>query len=277
MIRKTMKWSVIAVLALAVGGVLLGPDRVRDLAGTAREHIVQNVDEMIDPEVQLTNEIKNMQREFPRQIAALRSQIREIDRALREVTDEVAVAEQVVTLCDGDIALLEGAAAVNPTLVPVGATTHRPAANARTQLVRVVRTKEAYEHRLELAQEEQAALEVERNRVKNELTSLEEEAQDFQMQVALLEREIEALQRGDMLIEIAQKRRALEDRAIDRRASTALQRIYTAVDERRAEQTEILRGIQERETNVEYETRAKLLLSGHGDPRIRSATAGTSF
>jgi hypothetical protein len=168
--------------------------------------------------------------------------VREIDRALAEVEEEVALTREVTNLCDADLQLLEAE--------ETGAL--RQAA--------ILRTRKAYARREALAREETQALESERQRVQAELASLEQEAQEFQMQVALLEREIESLQRSDMLIDIARQRRALEERTITTRATTALERVHRAIDERREEQAEQLRAMQLEESNLEYEARARLVL-----------------
>ena len=143
-----------------------------------------------------------------------------------------------------------------------GSATGATARNLERRVEHINRTRDAYRARVGMGAEEREVLEAERGRLAVELASLEQEAEQFRSQIELLEREIESIARNEALIEIAEKRRAAEERRIDRRATTALNRLYDEISERRTEQAERLQGLQQQEGAMEYETRAKLLLEG---------------
>lgn len=259
MIRKTMKWTLIAGTAVLVGGSLLGKDRVHNLFSTVHEQFVANVDELINEEVRLKREIEKLQDEYPQQLAELRAQLNEVNAAVREIESEVALGRQVMDLAAADLEALE------PEVAAVAVRSEPGAKVLHQRVARIRQTRDSYASRVERGVQELDVLHSERRRIANELSSLEAEAAEFQAQLAQLEREVESIKRGEELLEIARKRRASEENRLTNRATNALDRLQGALSQRRAEQAEQLQQLQVEELHLEYENRARFELEGESE------------
>jgi chromosome segregation ATPase len=205
-----------------------------------------------------------MQREYPQQLATLRSQLTEVDHALALIEEELSVSEQVVSLCTDDLEALRPQAAT--VAYDDGASSR--ALSARVE--HVTHTRQIYQSRYDMAAQERVVLESERRQITAELTSLEQEAAEFQSQIALIQNEIDSLARSEKLIQIAEARRSARQDRIGTRASGALERLNQTIAAERARQTETLKTLADTQSSNEYELRAKLLLEA-----ARHAEAGS--
>jgi len=114
-----------------------------------------------------------------------------------------------------------------------------------------------YEGRLRGAEGSQSLLGSESRGLTVELSALRREYEQFIADSKGLEREIDLLKHNERLIEIAKHRENLD--AIDSSGWLAsLEQIKRAIEKRKTEQHEILRGYRLAGPTEEYETRARL-------------------
>ena len=100
--RSIMKWSVIGALGLTGLVALVGVGRVKAAYLSVREHVRSNMDDLVDTRVALKEEIDKLEKEYPKRLADLEMQLREIDRAVVANEDDTQLCREVVALCRSD-------------------------------------------------------------------------------------------------------------------------------------------------------------------------------
>lgn len=248
---------------VAATHAILGKERTRD-AAQALQHMAQSeVDELIAKQTNLKEELSKLRDDYPRQIALLKSQLREVERRLADLEKENTKSTDIVRLCEEDISYLEDQ---RDTIGSVG--TDQPVIEHRGSrytlpeadklIARIGQTREMYVSK-------QADIEAERNELKSEQSSLgvelqaiEAEQAEFEIEYQGLLREIERLKRNDEMLKMSEKRRG---KGCGKHQDTmnTLEQVKSAVERARIEQEERLKAAKVAPRDLDYETRAKLL------------------
>lgn len=248
---------------IALAHAVLGKHRTRDAAEALQNLAQAEVDELIAKQQDLKHELSKLREEYPRQIAVVRSQLKQVDRQLVELDTEETRANDIVRLCEEDISYLEDQREVvgsvySDTRVIEHRGSKYTTIEAETLVTRIGETREIYVLRLNEIDNERAVLSAEKDQLTVELQAIQAEQQEFEAEYQSLLREIERLERNQELLEIAEKRRGYGCERHGEAMST-LNDVKTAVERARFEQEERLKSARVAPKSLDYETRARLL------------------
>ena len=248
---------------IALAHAVLGKHRTRDAAEALQNMAQAEVDELIAKQKDLKHELSKLREEYPRQIAVVKSQLKQVDRQLAELDTEENRANDIVRLCEEDISYLEDQREVVGSVYDEARVIeHRGSkyttAEADTLVTRIGETREIYVLRLDEIENERAVLNAEKDQLTVELQSIQAEQQEFEAEYQGLLREIERLERNQELLELAEQRRGYGCERHGEAMST-LNEVKTAVERARFEQEERLKAARVAPKSLDYETRARLL------------------
>lgn len=248
---------------IALAHAVLGKHRTRDAAQALQNLAQAEVDELIAKQKDLKHELSKLREVYPRQIAVVKSQLKQVDRQLASLDTEEARANDIVRLCEEDISYLEDQRdVVGAVYSDVRAIEHRGSkytvAEADTLVTRIGETREIYVLRLDEIEQERHVLNGEKDQLTLELHAIEAEQQEFEAEYQSLLREIERLERNQEMLEIAEERRGYGCERHGEAMST-LNDVKTAVERARIEQEERMKAARVAPKSLDYETRARLL------------------
>jgi chromosome segregation ATPase len=261
---RIFRWAAVGTLALVGLTALVGVNRVKTAFWSVRDNLRGSVDELVDSRIALRHELKKLQHDYPKRISELRVQLHEIDRDLVACERDRNVSQEVVTLCENDVALLReriAAGSDGGSFVSVEFRSELLDQNeAVARASRIAETASAYRARVADLRQEDEMLRTERGRLKAELANLEQEYRAFQAEVGTLLREIDAVKRKEKLVALAERKRKENDDLFEDRAS-ALERVKEKISRHRIELDERLRAARSFPAVDDYEARARLSLS----------------
>jgi len=264
---RTFRWAAVGTLVLVGLVAVVGVTRVKTAYMSVREHLRENVDELVDSRVALRHEVKKLQREYPKRIADLRVQLSELERDQIACQRDRRVAQEVVTLAEADVELLRERIAAGEAVAREGAfvsVEFRSELLDRDQAVarasRIAETASSYRAQLGDLTAENEMLSAERARLQAELAATEAEYRTFQAEVGSLMREIESVKRKEKLVALAErKKRDNEDLFQDQ--ASALGRVREMIERRRIQLDERLKAARALPGGNEYEAKARLRLA----------------
>lgn len=250
-----------AVGVVATAHVVLGKQRTRDAAMTLQKMAQGEVDELIARHSDMKQELDRMRDDYPRQVAALKTQLKEIERRLEELEKEAATSADIVRMCEEDISLLEDRrdqAAGTPATVKY--IEHRGnrynTTEAERLIARISQTRQMYAAKGESISREREQLGAEAERTGAELAELQAEQAEFEVQYNSLVREIDSIKRNEETLKRAEHRRG-RNRDCHAEAMNTLAQVKGALERARTEQDERLKSLRESSRDMGYEARAK--------------------
>jgi hypothetical protein len=247
---------------VAAAHVVLGKSRTHDAARTLQRMAQTEIDQLIRRQHDLRNELAALRDEYPRQVAALRSQLSEIERREAEIAAEQRRAEEIVRLCEEDISYLEhqldsvGAVYAGQRVIEHRGSRYT-SAEAQILIGRIAETRGLYAGRDEDARLEQAALAVEREQLQFELSEVQAEQAEFEAEYRALIRELERLERNEELIRLRERKSSCAE--IHGEAMRSLNGVKSALERARLEQEERMKAARLTRRSLDYEHRVKLL------------------
>lgn len=257
-VKTTLVVGVLASGAMVVGTLVLGQDRMKDLAKELQNSVNENVDELIAKESRLRSRIEKLRGEYPTEVAALRSSLREAEEESARVEQDLQVAREVIALADEDIALLDQAIA---NLRVSGTITFRQRIyqphEADALKSRAIHHREQYVMRHNELADELEVLATHIAALESELSKLREEQQTFETEYLSIQREIDRIQRNNHLIEVAQRREAHRSQ-VQERSRDNLNALKNALGRIRTQQDEQLKALQVRPDALDYEARVRV-------------------
>jgi len=248
---------------VAATHAILGKERTRDAAKALQSMAQGEVDELIAKQTNLKEELSKLRDDYPRQIALIKSQLREIERRLADLDKEAQKSTDIVRLCEEDVSYLEDQRdTVGSTDAQVRVIEHRGSrytlAEADRMIARIGQTREMYISKQVGIETEREELKGEQDRLGVELQAVEAEQAEFEVEYQGLLREIERLKRNDEMLKMTEKRRGRNCGKHEDTMQT-LEQVKTAVERARIEQEERLKSAKVAPRDLDYETRAKLL------------------
>lgn len=252
---------------VAAAHVVLGKERARDAAATLQRMAQGEVDQLIARHTDLKAELDKLRDDYPRQIAALRSQLRQIEARLEEIEREATQAADIMRLCEEDISYLEDGVQL---AADHGSVEHRGSRYSRTDagrlLARITQTRELYSAKAQAVSDEREQLNAEAARVTADLASIEAEQAEFETQYTGLLREIETLKRNEKALKLAEKRRC-KGEGRHQEAMQTLGQVKEALQRARIEQEERIKAHRPAPRELDYEARARELQAGRAASR----------
>ena len=219
----TLGLGVVAVGLAVVGG----PERSKAVIQGVHSRVNAIIDEHIDDPIALRNQLRELERTYPKRISAVRSDLAELQSHARQMRREQAISRRVVELADEDLM------ALIPSLEEAHAVARSQGGRTRVgfQLVslrfsdgdysldradakvrQIKNTRSAHAARAQDAERSLAYLDQQLGRFTEVLNKLESEQVQFQAQLFALNRQVDSIQRNERLIEIlAERKRTLDE------------------------------------------------------------------
>lgn len=267
-VKTVMRVAVVGGLATGAAVLVAGPERVFALAGQARDAVVTTIDKNIKDPVALRSQLRTLEAEYPRRIAAVRGDLAEVEAQMAELERDKQVSEKVVEMAATDLTRLkemlgraESTRVEQPSAIISVRFDDRAYSldEAYTRATQVTNTLSVYQARAAGADRDLGFLGQQKERLSELLNTLETERAQFQAQIFQLDGQIEMIARNDKLIDMAEKRAASIDQ-YGKFESVSLEQITTRMERIRAEQESRLSALAQKSKTTDYEKRAKVML-----------------
>lgn len=277
--------AVLGVVAgLAAGGTLLiaGPDRAKAIFHNVHGEVLSHIDQSIDDPTAVRQQLMDLEKEYPKRIRSVRSDLAELREQIRQIEHEQKVAEKVVALADRDLGELEPLLAQardargefgNTQLVSIrwgGGVYEFDRAVARANQIK--QTRGLYAARGADSAHDLNYMRQQAERLEDLAIQLETERAEFQGQIKLLERQVDAIARNERLIELLEGRnKTIEE--CSRFEAISLDHITNRLSELRSRQEAELELLASSQKTADYEERAmqELQIDGAFESETESA------
>lgn len=215
--RSILRWGLIGALALGGATLVFGPDMMAAGFAQARQSASKLMDSFVDDPVALRRQLAALGEAYPERIGEVRGELAAVDRQIQQLQQDTEVAERVVANTTSDLAELRGLLvqaeeAAAGRSVPVSIRTRGVRLgldDARGEVHRVAEIRLAYQDRAAANAHQLRFLGEQRTRLTEILGRLEAEYGDFEVKLAQIDRQIDAIERNERLIEMTKKQRAI--------------------------------------------------------------------
>jgi len=220
---KTTLVGTLLVGTLAAGALLVaGPNRTQAVIHDVRTRITDAIDSKLDDTITLRNELRELEKEYPRRIRKVSSDLASLQGDIRQLERERAISNRVVELAEADLSALrpavkqaaaqfggEGRARLAAVVVDERVLTLQ---SASTKLQEIEATRDAHASRAADALHQIAFLRQQETQFAEVVAQLQSEQAKFSTQLEQLERQVDSIERNRRLIELLEKRkRTLEE------------------------------------------------------------------
>lgn len=277
MTRCMMRWGLIGGLALGGLTLLVGPDRVAAGLAQLRTKAQSVVDTVVDDPVALRRQLEHLADEYPDRIAEVRGEIAEVEHQITELGRDIEIAGRVVAYTTEDLNVLQ-------TRIAKARDTVRQASHsdvyvgfegirftideAYAEALRIGEVRKNYRDRKAVDQQQAKMLQEQKTRLHQILSKLEDDYGTYQAQLWSLDRQIDAIQRNDRLIELMEQQQETLA-SYDRFEKVSnLKQVQGKLAELREVQKAQLDTLAKRGFRDDYESKAKLDLEGDVDRQI---------
>lgn len=270
MTRCIVRWGLVGGLALGGLTFLVGPERVAASLAQVRSKAQNVVDSCVDDPMALRRQLEDLADEYPERIAEVRGELAEVDTQIAQLDRDVEIAERVIAYTSEDLNLLQTRiAAARKTVrnastdVYVGFEGIRFTVDeAYAEALRIGEVRKNYRERHAVDQQQRKMLGEQKKRLTQILNKLEEDHNTYQAQLWSLDRQIDAIQRNDRLIELMEQQQQTLS-SYDRFEKVGnLKQLQSKLAELRAIQDAQLDTLAKHGFRDDYESKAKLDLDG---------------
>ncbi len=214
--RFVVRWGLISALALGGMTLLIGPERVGAGLAQVRAKAQSVVDRVVDNPIVLRQQLEALAEEYPDRIATVRGEIAEVETQIAQFERDSDVAHRVVALTVEDLGELKGLVtrAEEHQLTANGPVYIRfqgirfDAEEAYDEAHRINHVRVTYQDRMASNKQQLAILNEQRQRLLEIVNQLDEEYVTFQTQMWQLDRQIDAIERNQRLIEMTEQLQA---------------------------------------------------------------------
>ena len=270
---KAVKIGMCTACLVGLAGVaafaVVGQERTHAVVSEVHGNLLDAIDGKIEDPSALRAQLREMEKEYPKRIAQIHSDLAEIRAEIRGLQRTQAVSERVVALADEDLGNMQVQMASQITagdgqVIPVRAVmiedrVYSPR-RAKARLNQIQNTRLAYANRAADAKHDLLYLEKQAVRLEELLTKLEGERTEFQTQIMTLSREIDSIARNDRLINLLEKRnRTISE--CSRYESVSLDQITGRLASIRSRQEAELDLLSNEEQEGDYEDMARRQLA----------------
>jgi phage shock protein A len=218
--RGLLRWGIIGGIALGGLTILIGPDRVGAAFDQLRSKARNAADNLIDDPIALRRQLQSLAEQYPTRIGQVRGELAEVERQMRQLEQDSDVAKRVVAMANEDlnklrVALASGDSA-NGRLItlresqftnPVGK--KEPAELAKEEARRINNVRLSYQDRFASNKQQLEFLGQQKERLTTILQRLDTEYSDFETKMAVLDRQIDSIERNDRLIDMTKEQQTL--------------------------------------------------------------------
>lgn len=275
MTKILIRSAVIGGLGIGLLALVAGPDRLGALFRQTQDQINKKIDDQITDPVALRTQLRDLEGQYPKKIAAVRSDLSEVRAQLTALKREKDVSQRVVELAEADLNTLRNLVArAEEARTQYASLSDDSRAKqieisfqnkvltvdeAYTRAQDVNNTRAAYGSRVSDIDRDLGYLVTQEQRLASMLTKLEGERQDFQVQLWSLDRQVDSIARNDRMIDMLSKRQKSIDEH-SRYKAASLDHITTRVSDIRARQEGELASLNTGDARSDYESRAKMTM-----------------
>ena len=216
--RSIIRWGLISGLALGGLTLLIGPHKVAAGLHQIRANVQMVVDRALDEPAALRRQLEQMADQYPDRIATVRGELAEVEHQLAQFDRDSEIATRVVAMTTVDLIELKTLvvrAKSNPNAVRAvfvrfkGVRFDVPQAYTEAKRINAVRLN--YQDRAASNVQQVSMLAEQKARLMEICDRLESEYATFQTQMWQLDRQIDAIERNERLIEMTKDLQATLD------------------------------------------------------------------
>jgi chromosome segregation ATPase len=262
--RCVLRWGLIGGVALGVATVIW-PGHVKAGLAQASTTAQSIFNRAVSDPVILRQQLASLSEQYPSRIAEVRGELAKVDHQLSQYDRDIEIAQRVVSMTTDDLGRLK---ALVTRAESEAESTARPVSlrfdgvrfnidQAYTEARRINNVRTTYRDRLAHDQQQMTFLNEQRTRLANILEQLEAEHNTFQAQLWQLDRQIDAIERNDRLIELTEAQQATLD-SYERFGQVGnLKQLEGKLAQLRAVQEAQLQSLEKRGMHRDYEGKAR--------------------
>ena len=267
MTKSIFRWGLIGGLAIA--GLSMASPGFRHFVGTGFDQVRATasdaMDSVIEDPIVLRRQLQTLADEYPDRIEDVSGELAKVDTQIAQIEHEIDISNRVVAMTTDDLGELktlvaraeskQNSGVRNVAIRFEGARFNVEEAYNEARRINTVR--ENYQDRLAHDEHQLTFLQEQRTRLGEILGKLESEFDSFQAQLWNLDRQIDAIERNERLIELTEaQQETLSD--YDRMGRVGnLKQLEAKLSELRRVQQAQLEQLSKRNIRSDYETRAE--------------------
>jgi chromosome segregation ATPase len=276
--KSVLRFGLIGALVLGGATLVVGKDRVVNGLGLMRDRAVLAIDTAMEDPVAMRRQLENLAGEYPKRIARVERELSEVDRHLSLFESDIERAERVIAITSDDLSRLsslveraraEREAHARPVVIRFDGTRYDVDA-AYAEGRRIASVRDTTRDRLEQNRFQVSFLLEQRERLADVHDRLQKEYDSYQAQLWALDRQIDAIQRNERLIELTEAQQATLESFDKLGRIQNLGQLESRLSQMRTEQEARLQQLARRGIRQSYEERAAMELgrtpSGRPDP-----------
>lgn len=274
--RSVLRWGLIGGLALGGLTLMVGPGPVAAGFAQMRAKARGLADRVVDDPVALRHQLQQLADEYPDRIAEVRGEMAEVEHQITELDRDVEIATRVVAYTSEDLNVLkerlaraeaEAASTVRPVFIRFEGVRF-DIDEARNEALRIGNVRRSYQDRLASDRNQQKLLAEQRSHLVEILAKLEDDFSQYQSQLWNLDRQIEALERNERVIELVEQQQETLA-SYDRFTKVGnLKQIEGRLAQLRQEQEAQLEYLRNRGFQDDYESKARIDLDSEEHDEI---------
>lgn len=274
MMKGIVRFSVIGVIAgagLAVVANQVRPGSVGALMSGVGEQVGRTIDLTIDDTAALRAQIGELEAQYPRKIAEVRSDLNEVEEQTARLERDLRVSRRVMELTEADLgeldAEIESARSSDSAgMVRVSFEGRRVGLDsAYRERASIAQTRSTHRQRADELSTELGYLSGQRDQLAELLSRLERERSRFQAQLAQLDAQVDSIARNERMIAMMEERQRTIDKH-SRYEAHSLDQLTSRLERVRAEQGQKLRDIAGREVDRGYVDEAEYMIDAERAP-----------
>lgn len=268
--RSLIRWGLIAGVALGGVTLLVGPERVSAGLSVLRSKAQNVVDKCVDDPVALRRQLEDLSKQYPDRIAKVRGELAAVEHQLGVFATDVDKSTRVVAATTEDLGQLK-------TLVARAEDSAKQSTQravyirfegckfnieeAYTEARRINNVRMTYADRMASDKQQISFLGQQKDRLTEILNKLETEHNTFQAQLWQLDRQIDAIERNERLIDFTEQQQATLASYEKFGKVGNLKQIEGKLAELRAIQEAQLESMSKKGLNMDYERKAEYQMS----------------
>lgn len=266
--RIVVLGGLVAAATVGTSIAVAGKERTAAMAQHAKGHIISAIDRNIDDPTALRAQLRELEKEYPKRVAALGGDLGELREQMRQLERERAISERVVELADADIQQLE-----QDLTTAMAGRQHQMASTGRARFdgadaglnqlqarhEQVRQTRFVYAARAADATRDLEYLDDQAVRLEEALLQVETERAQFQAQLWQIERQVDTIARNERLIDMMNDRKKTLEQA-GRFEAVSLDHVVGRLSEVRTRQEAELQVLSNDQKRLGYEDQARFEL-----------------
>jgi len=271
MSRCVLRWGLIGAAGLGTLAFIVGPDRIAAGFDQIRDQARAVADDFVDDPIALRRQLSQLAERYPERIAEVTGELAEVDRQIDLLKRDQDVARRVVAMTASDLSELRVALTDSELDARAGRTVSIRVdgravdfEGARNEARRIATIRSTYQDRHAGNETQLDFLNTQKGRLAEILDTLEDEHARYEAKLWQLDRQIDAIDRNERLIEMTQQQQqVLAD--YDKFAEVgSLDQLESKLAELRTVQEAQLQSLASRGSRSDYEKRARQSLDSDG-------------